>query len=63
VAKAGAIEELINWRRWWRRWLWSRDILSEFPTTHPYSFQIAERQPALISRMGRADLILPSAAG
>jgi benzoylformate decarboxylase len=60
VAKAGAIEELVKLAE-----LVAAPVVMEprysflsFPTTHPYSFQIAERQPAFnLPVWGEPDLI------
>ena len=61
VAKAGAIEELITLAE-----MVAAPVVMEprysflsFPTTHPYSFQIAERQPTFnLPVWGEPDLIL-----
>lgn len=60
VAKAGAIEELVNLAE-----MIAAPVVMEprysflsFPTTHPYSFQIAERQPTFdLPVWGQPDLI------
>src|SRR5262249_58171652 len=61
IAKAGAIEQLVELAE-----LVAAPVVMEprysflsFPTTHPYSFQIAERQPDFnLPIWGEPDLIL-----